>query len=131
VVIQNVFSKAGNWVLFHGETYPEHEGLKATYEPPKQYLPNPPVAGQTWEWTGKDPTQMERHEKSRVVGFENVTVPAGKFRAVKVTSEQTGGSIPMTKTFWYAPGVGLVKTTTTGGSVSYGSALVDYSFKKK
>ena len=53
VIIQNTFSKAGGWVLFHAENYPEHEGLKATYEPPKQYLPNPLVAGQKWEWTGK------------------------------------------------------------------------------
>ncbi|HSP45665.1 MAG TPA: hypothetical protein VLO30_06705 [Chthoniobacterales bacterium] len=131
VVIQNVFSKAAGWILFHSENYPEHEGLKATYEPPKQYLPNPPVIGQKWEWTGKDPTQMERHETNRVAGFEDVTVAAGKFRAVKVTSELTGGAIPMTKTFWYAPGVGLVKSTTEGGPIKYGSELTDYSFKKK
>jgi hypothetical protein len=131
VIIQNIFSKAGGWVLFHAESYPEHEGLKATYEPPKQYLPNPLVAGQKWEWTGKDPTQMEHHESSRVVGFENVTVAAGKFRAMKVVSEVSGGAIPMTKTSWYADGVGLVKSTTVGGQIKYGSELTDYSFKKK
>jgi hypothetical protein len=131
VIILNIFSKAGGWVLFHSESYPEHEGLKATYEPPKQYLPNPLVAGQKWEWTGKDPTQMERHESSRVAGFENVTVAAGKFRAMKIVSEVSGGAIPMTKTFWYAEGVGLVKTTTQGGQIKYGSELTDYSFKKK
>jgi hypothetical protein len=131
VIIQNVFSKAAGWVLLHSESYPEHEGLKATHEPPKQYLPSPPVVGQKWEWTGKDPTQMERHEKNRVVGFENITVPAGKFRALKVTSEIAGGAIPMTKTSWYAPDVGLVKSTTEGGQIKYGSELTDYSFKKK
>jgi hypothetical protein len=131
VVIQNVFSKAGGWVLFHAESYPEYEGLKATYEPPKQYLPNPLVAGQKWEWAGKDPTQVEHRESSRAVGFENVTVPAGKFRAMKVVSEVSGGSAPMTKTSWYAEGVGLVKTTTEGGQSKYGSELTDYSFKKK
>lgn len=131
VVIQNVFSKAGGWVLFHAESYPEHEGLKATYEPPKQYLPNPLVAGQKWEWTGKDPTQVEHHESSRVIGFENVTVPAGKFRAIKVVSEVSGGSSPITRTNWYADGVGLVKSTTQGGPIKYGSELTDYSFKQK
>jgi hypothetical protein len=130
VIIQNVFSKAAGWVLFHAESYPEHEGLKATYEPPKQYLPNPLVPGKKWEWSGNDPTQMERHEKNRVVGFENVTVAAGKFRAMKVTSEITSGASPMTKTSWYAPGVGLVKSTTEGGQIKYGSELTDYSFKK-
>src|SRR3977135_1686651 len=38
VIIQNVFSKAEGWVLFHAENYPEHEGLKASYDPPRQYL---------------------------------------------------------------------------------------------
>jgi hypothetical protein len=131
VIIQNVYSKVSGWVLFHAENYPEHEGLKANYEPPKQYLPNPLVAGQKWEWTGKDPTQMEHHESSRVVGFENVTVPAGKFRAMKVVSEVSGGAIPKIKTNWYADGVGLVKTTTEGGQIKYGSELTDYSFKTK
>lgn len=131
VIIQNTFSKAGGWVLIHAENYSEHEGLKATYEPPKQYLPNPLIAGQKWEWTGKDPTQMEHHEKSRAVGFENVTVAAGTFRAMKVVTEVSAGSIPMTKTTWYVDGVGLVKSTTDGGTIKYGSELTDYSFKKK
>jgi hypothetical protein len=131
VVIQNVFSKAGGWVLFHAQSYPEHEGLKATYEPPKQYLPNPLVAGQKWAWTGKDPTQVERRESSRAVGFETVTVAAGKFRAMKVITEVGGGTSPMTRTNWYADGVGLVKSTTEGGQIKYGSELTDYSFKQK
>ncbi len=131
VRINKVFSKTAGWVLFHGESYPEHEGLKATYEPPKQYLPNPLVAGQKWEWSGKDPTQTEHRESSRAVGFENITVPAGKFRAMKVISQITGGAIPMTRASWYAPGVGLVKSATEGGQIKYGSELTDYSFKKK
>jgi hypothetical protein len=131
VVIQNIFSRAGGWVLFHAQSYPEHEGLKATYEPPKQYLPNPLVAGQKWDWTAKDPSQVEHRESSRVVGFENVTVAAGKFRAMKIVSEVNSGSALMTKTNWYADGVGLVKSTTESGQIKYGSELTDYSFKKK
>jgi hypothetical protein len=37
----------------------------------------------------------------------------------------------MTKRYWYAEGVGLVKSTTEAGQINYGSELVDYSFKKK
>jgi hypothetical protein len=131
VKINNVFSKANGWVLFHSETYPEHEGLQSTYDPPKQYLPNPLVVGQKWEWSGKDPTQVEHQEKNRVVGVENVTVPAGKFRAMKVVSEISGASVPMIRTSWYADGVGLVKTTTEGGAIKYGSELTDCSFKNE
>jgi hypothetical protein len=131
VKVNNTYSKANGWVLFHGETYPEHEGLQATYDPPKQLLPNPLVAGQKWEWTGKDPTQVEHHESSRVVGVETVTVPAGKFRAMKVVTEITGASVPLIRTSWYADGVGLVKTMSVGGQIKYGSELTDYSFKKE
>jgi hypothetical protein len=131
VRVNNTYSKANGWVLFHGETYPEHEGLQATYDPPKQILPNPLVVGQKWEWTGKDPTQVEHHESHRVVGVENVTVPAGKFRAMKVVSEISGASVPLIRTSWYADGVGLVKTTNVGGQIKYGSELTDYSFKKE
>ncbi|HZE13137.1 MAG TPA: hypothetical protein VE086_05215, partial [Chthoniobacterales bacterium] len=34
VRVNSTYSKANGWVLFHGETYPEHEGLQATYDPP-------------------------------------------------------------------------------------------------
>jgi hypothetical protein len=131
VKIQNIYSKANGWVLFHAESYPEHEGLQATYDPPKQLLPNPPAIGQKWEWTGKDPTQVEHHESHRVVGLETVTVPAGTFRAIKVESIITGASVPLTRTSWYADGVGLVKTVSVGGQIKYGSELTDYSFKKQ
>jgi hypothetical protein len=129
VKILNTFSKADGWVLLHAERYPEHEGLEAKYEPPKQYLANPLAVGLKWEWSGKDPTQVERGEKNTVAGVETVTVPAGKFRAMKVVSTVSGGAIPMTRTNWYADGVGLVKSTTEGGQIKYGSELTDYSFK--
>ena len=131
VKILNTFSKADGWVLLHAERYPEHEGLEAKYEPPKQYLANPLAVGLKWEWSGKDPTQVEHSEKNTVAGAEAVTVPAGKFRAMKVVSIVTGASIPMTRTNWYAEGVGLVKSRTEGGQIKYGSDLTDYSFKKK
>lgn len=131
VKIVQTFSKIEGWVLRHREEYPEHEGLAATYEPPTKYLPNPLVAGQKWEWSAKDPTQVEHREASRAVGFEQVTVAAGKFRAMKVVTEVTGGGADKTVTKWYAEGVGLVKSTTEGGQIKYGSELADYSFKKK
>ena len=131
VKVDNTYSKANGWVLFHAENYPEHEGLQATYDPPKQLLPNPLVVGQKWEWSGRDPTQVEHRESNRVVGVETVTVPAGKFRAMKVVSEISGASVPLIRTSWYAEGVGLVKTMNVGGQIKYGSELTDYSFKKE
>src|ERR1043165_8744448 len=111
------FSKAKGWVLMHGERYPEHEGLEAKYEPPKQYLPSPLAPDVKGEWSGKDYTQTPMREESRVAGTEEITVPAGKFRAMKVVSLVTGSSAPVTKTYWYADGIGLVKTTSEAGAI--------------
>ncbi len=130
VKILKTYSKTPGWVLYHGETYPEHEGLQVTYDPPQQYMPNPLAPGQKWEWSGKDSTQMDAREKSHVVGVETVTVAAGKFRAMKVVTEVTAGSSGKTVTNWYADGVGLVKSATDAGKYKYGSELTDYSFKR-
>ena len=130
VQIRLWFSKPAGWVLLHLERYPEHEGLEAKYDPPKQYLRNPLVAGAKWEWSGQDQTRTQVEEKNQVIGFEKIAVPAGKFRALKVVSLVTGGATPMTKTYWYADKVGLVKSTTEAGQIKYGSELADYSFKK-
>lgn len=129
--VLTVYSKAGGWVLMHLERYPEHEGLEMKYEPPRRYLKDPLVAGAQWGWTGKDYTQTDLEEDSQVTGPEDVTVAAGKFRAIKVVTKVAGTSTPMTKSNWYADGVGLVKSTTEAGQVKYGWELTDYSFKKK
>jgi hypothetical protein len=130
VKIVHIYSKTPGWVLLHGESYPENQGLEVAYEPPKQYLPNPITVGRKWNWAAKDFTQTEHQESSRAVGFESITVPAGKFRAMKVVTEVSGGSTK-TRTDWYADGVGLVKSTATAGQIKYGSELTDYSFKRK
>jgi hypothetical protein len=125
------FSKTAGWVLLHSERYPEHEGLEAKYEPAKQYLKNPLVADAQWGWKGQDYTNTELEEDNQVSGPEEVTVVAGKFRAMKVVSKVAGASAPLTRTSWYAEGVGLVKSMSEAGEMKYGWELADYSFKKK
>ena len=125
------FSKATGWVLLHSERYPEHEGLEAKYEPAKQYLKNPLVAGAQWRWTGKDYTQTDLEEDNQVTGPEDVTVAAGKFRAMKVVTKVAGATALLTRTTWYADGVGLIKSMSESGQIQYGWELADYSFKKK
>ena len=131
VKIINVFSKANGWVYLHAERYPQNEGLEMKYEPARQYLSNPLAVGQKWVWSGKDPTQMDARESSRVVGTETVKVAAGTFRAMKVVTEITSGGGVKTRTNWYADSVGLVKSATDAGKYKYGSELTEYSFKKK
>lgn len=125
------YSKAGGWVLLHSERYTEHEGLEAKYEPAKQHLKDPLVAGAQWKWTGKDYTQTDLDEDNQVTGPEEVTVAAGKFKAMKVVTKVTGASAPLIRTNWYADGVGLIKSMSESGEIKYGWELADYSFKKK
>jgi hypothetical protein len=130
VKIDNWYSRTNGWVLMHREAYPEHEGLEMKYQPAKQYLKIPLVAGATWNWKGKSTTQNEMSESYQVIGPEMVEVPAGKFRAMKIVGKVSEASAMLTKTYWYVDGVGLIKYTTEAGPTKYGFELIDYSFKK-
>ena len=130
VIIHDWYSKMNGWVLIHREAYEGQEGLNVKYQPPKQYLKNPLVAGDKWNWKGKSITQTEMEEHNEVMGVEVVKVPAGTFRATKIISRVSDGEAVMQKTYWYADGVGLVKSMTEGGQLKNGWELVDYSFKK-
>ncbi|HEX8144855.1 MAG TPA: hypothetical protein VF553_19965 [Pyrinomonadaceae bacterium] len=129
--VHYTYSKPRGWVLQHRHSYPDEQtGLKIDYQPAKQYLKNPLVAGEKWNWSGKDVGGNDVSESSRVVGLEWVEVPAGKFRAMKIISLVSSGASVATKTYWYVDGVGLVKAWTDAGAVKYGWELIDYSFRK-
>jgi hypothetical protein len=126
-----LYSKPKGWVLQHRISYPdEQSGLKIDYEPGKQYLKNPLIAGGKWRWAGKDVGGNDVSESSEVMGLEWVDVPAGKFRAMKIISHVSNGGTAAVKTYWYADGVGLIKSWTDAGAIKYGFELEDYSFKK-
>ena len=128
--IHEWYSKVDGWVLMHGQAYVGQEGIKVNYEPGRQYLKNPLVAGTKWTWKGKGNTGQDITESNRVIGLETLKVPAGTFRAMKIVSVVSDGDAVMTKTYWYADGVGLIKSTTEGREIKYGWELFDYSFKK-
>ncbi len=128
--IHDWYSKPSGQVLMHRIAYPKNEALKADYQPVKLYLKNPLSVGTSWEWKGKGMMGVEIEESSRVTGSEMVEVPAGKFQAMKVETKVIQGGTPVTKTYWFANWVGLVKSMTDTGSVKSTTELLDYSFKK-
>ena len=128
--IHDWYSKPGGQVLMHRIAYPKNEALKADYQPVKFYLKNPLSVGASWEWKGKGMMGVDIEESSRVTGTEAVEVPAGKFQAMKVETKVIQGGTPVTKIYWFANWVGLVKSMTDTGSVKSTTELVDYSFKK-
>jgi hypothetical protein len=127
--IQEWYSKPDGWVVWHKENF-QKQNMEVSFSPARQYLKNPLTAGATWSWKGKGMMGVDIDESSTVSGPEPVVVPAGKFTAMKVTTRMTQGGTPVTKTYWYANWVGLVKSMTDTGSVQSTTELVDYSFKK-
>lgn len=128
--IHSWYSKSNGAVLIHREAYPQPEGLDVKHEPARQVLPDRLVAGAKWKWTGRSVTGQDVSEFSQVVGPELVKVAAGTFRAMKIVSKVSNGEAVITRTYWYAPGVGLVKTLSENPQLKYGWELVSYSFKK-
>jgi hypothetical protein len=128
-MIRDWYSKPQGWVLVHKQLYLANN-MSANFDPVRQYLKNPLGAGATWGWKGAGMMGVAIDETSKVVGSEEVIVPAGKFQAMKVTTSLTQGGAPVTKTYWYANWIGLVKSMTESGPIKSTTELVDYSFKK-
>ena len=53
--------------------------------------------------------------KSKAVGTEEVTVAAGKYKALKVEVETTAAGTQVSTTYWFAPDVGVVKQAIDTG----------------
>lgn len=128
--IEEWYAKPAGKVVWQKESYVKSNQTVA-FDPARQYLQNPLASGASWSWKGKGNMGVDVDESSSVSGPESVAVPAGTFQAMKVTSKVVQGGATVTKTYWYANWVGLVKSMTDTGSVKSTTELVDYSFKKK
>jgi hypothetical protein len=81
-------------------------GEAGPFAPPRCLLRLPVVAGTKWEYD-----RGAVNGTSVVAGEEEVEVPAGTYKAVRVDSEHPGpDGRPVRITAWYAAGVGMVKT---------------------
>src|SRR5436853_4905994 len=127
--IHDWYSKPTGWVLMHRQEYVK-TGSKFEYQPTKQFLKNPLTSGDSWQWKGKGMMGLEIDESNQVSGPEPVPVPAGSFEAMKVATKMIQGGAHETKTYWYAPSVGLVKSMTDTGSVKSTTELLEYSGKR-
>ncbi len=57
--------------------------------------------------------------KAKVLDAEEVTVPAGKFKAFRVEVEYSVAGMQATLTFWFAPDVGIVKQSMDGSDKNF------------
>jgi hypothetical protein len=87
-------------------------------EPPQPLIKLPIKPGETWEYTTKR-AELEIGVKCKTVGLENVEVPAGKYKTLRIeevlSSTSNGRQFTSTQSFWYAPGIGRVKSEEQTG----------------
>jgi hypothetical protein len=86
------------------------ENNEKAFNEPECQLKLPLRAGDTWEslFDGRPDITV----KYTTGKEEDVEVPAGKFRAIRIDSVMTVKDSKFETTDWYAPGVGLVKSTS-------------------
>ncbi len=87
------------------------DGELVKFDPPQPMIAMPLKPGANWNFDGQaGDLKIQQHYE--VTGEEDVQVPAGKFHAFRIRSEQTSPS-PMTIDRWFAAGTGIVKDVTT------------------
>ena len=101
-------------------------GKTVTFDPPQTIVKAPLQTGA--KWTFDDRVEgADMHQEFTVLGEEEVTVPAGTFRAFRIRCEQPW-PISMTVERWFVPGTGFVKDVTVtrgpGGRLLSRVALV-------
>jgi hypothetical protein len=87
------------------------DGELVKFNPPQPMIAMPLKRGAKWNFDGHA-GDLKIYQQYEVTGEEDVRVPAGKFRAFRIHSEQTSPS-PMTIDRWFAAGTGIVKDVTT------------------
>ena len=86
------------------------DGKIAKLNPPEPIIAAPLKVGAAWEAEG-EAAGMKMHQRFTVLAEENVTVPAGKFRAFHLQCKDSS-LMSITLDRWFVPGTGFVKETT-------------------
>lgn len=78
------------------------------FSPPIILLKNPPTPGETWETETKVGDQVFK-VKCVIGDYENIKVPAGTFKALKLNVSTTVGPDTFVSDYWFAPETGIVQ----------------------
>jgi hypothetical protein len=82
-------------------------------DPPWRVMKLPAKEGETWDVERPDPFAVRPLKFKYTTGKEeDVEVPAGRFRAVRVDVDFVVSGSVRRATYWYAPGIGTVKTVS-------------------
>ncbi len=83
---------------------------RVEFEPPLKLLPRNVSIDARWKWKGEISVDGEKAQSSaqlKVVGVEEISVPAGVYQAVHVTQVHQKPGLTIHR--WFAQGVGLIK----------------------
>ena len=89
----------------------DQDGETTKLNPPQILVGTPLATGTTWDFDG-DLAGTKVHQHYNILGEQDITVPAGKFRAFQIHGEQTS-PLAVTIDRWFVKGVGIVKDVTT------------------
>jgi len=112
---------------------------KVKFDPPQMILSFPLQVNKNWVWNGQFNRGNKGTFKFNVAALEDVEVPAGSFKALKVVMKGSldtihAGKAETEMTQWYARDVGLIKTEALmnfkGKSEAIKSVLTSYTLKK-
>lgn len=129
-IIDDLYAKPAGWVEIHKSTYPQSK-MTTDLKPPRKLLKNPLTVGDHWTWKGTGMMGVAIEEKNTVGADIKITVPAGQFTGRKVETAIVQGGAKVSKRYYYADGVGLVKSETNSSGVKSSTELIDYSFKRR
>lgn len=124
-------TKPEGWLLVHKQVNPNPQAPQLVFTPPRQMLKRPLRVGDSWSWSGTGLMGQQIQEDSTVEGEETVTVPAGKFGTIRVATKINQAGAVTNKKWWFAGGVGMVKSTTDTGAVQSTAELVKSSLLKR
>ena len=103
-----LLSVDGNGIACLARSGPD--GKMTKLNPPEPIIAAPLKVGASWELEG-EVMGIKMHQRFSVIAEENVTVPAGEFRAFDLQCEDSSlMSIKVDR--WFSPGTGVVKETT-------------------
>jgi hypothetical protein len=98
-------------------------------DPPLLLLKYPVKAGDKWQGAFTADGKNAKYESH--VTEEMVKVPAGRFKAMRVAIRIEEGTMMANTTYWFAPGIGIVKQTVEAPGLTMTMELEKYKLKKK
>jgi hypothetical protein len=128
-IIDNTYSVDDDALHWRSEEF-VGQNLAVDFKPMRKTLSLALRPGDSWGWTGLGMMDVPITENSTVQGSEAVNVQAGHFNTRHVHTVLLQGVATATGDYWYANGVGMVKSVSTSGNDIAVTELVAYGQHK-